>query len=160
MSHPALPNVATDGQERRPLARRRVPAVVCYLRTANPGGAGMRLLGRQRARLEAACVARGWTVVVWIEELHQSGTTMDRPGLRQALALLAGRQADALLACDHSRLAVDPRVGSELAVLADRQGWQLLTLDPNPPPTTVAMAVAVVDGHTAGLDLDHGGACR
>jgi Resolvase, N terminal domain len=56
-----------------------VRTVVCYLRTANPGSAGMRLLGRQRARLQAACAAHGWTVVAWAEDLHQSGTTLNRP---------------------------------------------------------------------------------
>jgi hypothetical protein len=110
----------------------RVPTmtVVCYLRTANPGTAGQRLLGRQRARLQAACAANCWTVIEWAEDLHQSGATFDRPGLRHALALLATQQADTLLACDHSRLAVDAVVGSELAALARRQGWQLLTRSP------------------------------
>ena len=106
-----------------------VRTVVCYTRTANAGTSGQRLLGRQRARLEAEVVFRGWTVAAWVEELHQSGTTLARPGLQQALALLAAGQADALLAADTTRLAVDPAVAGQLAALAERQGWQLLTLD-------------------------------
>jgi DNA invertase Pin-like site-specific DNA recombinase len=131
VSHPPATTVPA-GQPPQQLDPARVPTrtVVCYLRSANPGSVGQRLLGRQRTRLQAACVANGWTVIEWVEDLHQSGATLDRPGLRHALALLATQQADTLLACDHSRLAVDTMVGSELAALARRQGWQLLTLSP------------------------------
>ncbi len=106
-----------------------VRTVVCYTRTANPGSSGQRLLARQRASLEAEVTFRGWTVAAWVEDLHQSGTTLQRPGLQQALKLLAAGQADALLACDMTRLAVDLEVASQLAALADRDGWQLVTLD-------------------------------
>ena len=64
-----------------------VRAVVCYLRTANPGTVGQRHLQRQRARLQAACADQGWTVAAWVEDLHQSGATLTRPGLHRALAL-------------------------------------------------------------------------
>ncbi len=106
-----------------------VRTVVCYTRTANPGSSGQRLLARQRASLEAEVTFRGWTVAAWVEDLHQSGTTLQRPGLQQALALLAAHQADALLAADLTRLAVAPQVAEQLAALADRDGWQLVTLD-------------------------------
>ncbi len=114
-----------------------VRTVVCYTRTANAGKSGQRLLGRQRAGLEAEVVFRGWTVAAWVGDLHQSGTTLRRPGLQQALALLAAGQAGALLAADMTRLAVDPAVASQLAALADRGGWQLVTLvtlDRHPRP--------------------------
>jgi hypothetical protein len=68
--------------------------VVCYLRTANAGTAGQRLPGRQRAKLEHEAAGHGWRVAAWIEDLHQSGTTLARPGLHQALALLTDHQAD------------------------------------------------------------------
>ncbi len=128
-----------------------VRRVVCYLRTANPGTVGQQLLDRQRARLQAACADRGWRVVAWIEDLHQSGTTMERPGLRHALTLLADHQADALLACDHHRLAVAPQVADELVAHATNHGWQLLTLSPSPWPT------ATDDRHPAGLGPRRGG---
>ena len=77
-----------------------VRTVICYARTANPGTVGQRHLQRQRVKLHAEVAAQGLTVLEWIEDLHQSGTTtLDRPGLRHALALLA-----------------------------DQQGWQLLTV--------------------------------
>jgi Resolvase, N terminal domain len=129
-----------------------VRTVVCYMRTANPPTIGQRLLARQRARLQAARHACGWTVIAWIEDLHQSGTTLDRPGLRDALALLAGHQADALLASDHSRLAISPVVAGALAALAATQGWQFLTLtSSNPAPGGPR------DRHLAGLSACRGG---
>ncbi|SRR6266540_1811629 len=106
-----------------------VCTVVCYLRTANAGTAGQRLLSRQRAKLEREAAGHGWRVVAWIEDLYQSGATMARPGLRQALALLADHQAHALLVTDLTRLAVDAQVTDQLAAVADRQGWRLLTIE-------------------------------
>ncbi len=106
-----------------------VRTVVCYLRTANAGTAAQRLLARQRTRLEREAAAHGWTVLEWVEDLRQSGATLARPGLHQALALLADRQADALLTVDLARLAVTTEVADKLAVVADRQGWRLLTVD-------------------------------
>ena len=105
-------------------------AVICYARTANPGTVGQRHLQRQRAKLQAEVAAQDWTVLEWVEDLHQSGTTLHRPGLRHALALLADHQADALLASDLMHLAVDAALIGQLVDLAAEQGWQLLTLSP------------------------------
>jgi hypothetical protein len=106
------PTIDTDG--RSPLAGTpAIPAsvrtVVCYLRTANPGTVGQRHLQRQHTKLKAACADRGWTVVAWIEDLHQSGTILQRPGLGEALALLVDHQADALLAADRCTWPWTPR---------------------------------------------------
>ena len=125
-----------------PSAPAAVQAVVCYARTANPGTVGQRHLQRQRAKLHAARAAHGWAVLAWIEDLHQSGATLDRPGLRHALALLADHQADALLATETTPLAVDAAVTSQLVALAGRQGWQLLTLSPT---ANAGPAATVVD---------------
>jgi len=108
-----------------------VRTVICYARTANPGTVGQRHLQRQRVKLHAEVAAQGLTVLEWIEDLHQSGTTtLDRPGLRHALALLADHQADALLATNLIHLAVDAALLGQLVALAAEQGWQLLTLSP------------------------------
>jgi len=107
-----------------------VQTVICYARTANPGTVGQRHLQRQRAKLHAEVAARRWTVCEWAEDLHQSGTTLHRPGLQHALALLADHQADALLATDRMHLAVDAALLAQLVGLAAEQGWQLLTLSP------------------------------
>ncbi len=107
-----------------------IQTVICYARTANPGTVGQRHLQRQRAKLHAQVAAQDWTVVEWVEDLHQSGTILQRPGLQHALALLADQQADALLAADLMHLAVDAALLGQLVDLAAEQGWQLLTLSP------------------------------
>jgi DNA invertase Pin-like site-specific DNA recombinase len=107
-----------------------VRTVICYLRTANPATVGQRHLHRQRAKLQAEVTARGWTVLEWVKDLHQSGTTLHRPGLGEALALLGDHQADALLAADLMHLALDAALIGQLVDLAAEQGWQLLTLSP------------------------------
>jgi DNA invertase Pin-like site-specific DNA recombinase len=138
----ALPS--TTNPTHRPADEATVPVrtVVCYLRTANPGTAGQRLLDRQRAKLQREAATRGWTVAAWIEDLHQSGATLQRPGLREALALLADHQGDALLATDPARLAVTAEVADRLAAIAGRQGWRLLTVEalqaPAPPSSPPA----------------------
>ncbi len=134
--------ITTQGQQSAPVT---VQAVVCYARTANPGAVGQRHLQRQRAKLQAACTAQGWTVLEWIEDLHQSGTTLNRPGLQDALALLAAHHADALLAADATHLAVDTDVASQLAALAARQSWQLLTVTPSTPTSTADPAATMLD---------------
>jgi DNA invertase Pin-like site-specific DNA recombinase len=109
-----------------------VRTVVCYLRTANPGTVGQRHLQRQHAKPHAEVAAHGWTILEWVEDLHQSGTTLHRPGLQQARALLADQRADALLAADLMHLTVDVALVGQLVDLAAEQGWQLLTLSPTP----------------------------
>ncbi len=143
----------TQGQQSAPAA---VRTVVCYARTANPGTVGQRHLQRQRAKLHATCTAWGWTVVEWIEDLHQSGTTLNRPGLQHALALLADHHADALLATHTTHLAVDADAASQLTALADRQDWQLLTVTPTPTSTADPAATAVDPSRSRG----RGGARR
>src|SRR6266540_1226320 len=103
-----------------------VRTVVCYLRTANAGTAAQRLLARQRTRLEREAAAHGWTVLEWVEDLRQSGATLARPGLTRALNLLAHHQADALVACEPTRLARSAAVTRQLAAHAAAYGWQLV----------------------------------
>jgi DNA invertase Pin-like site-specific DNA recombinase len=125
-----------------------VRSVICYTRTANPGTDGQRHLQRQRAKLQAETTVHGWTA--WIEDRHQSGTTLDRPGERHALVLLAGHHADALLATDATRLAVDAAVTSQLVALAGKQGWQLLTVTPTPTSTAGPVATVMDVSRTCG----------
>jgi Resolvase, N terminal domain len=116
-----------------------VRTVICYLRIVDFGRRTRRLLHHQRTQLQAACQQRGWTVTAWAQDV-QPGDTLDRPGLQHALALLADHQADALLACHHTHLAITHSIANQLARLAATQGWHLLTLATLPPPTTTPPA--------------------
>jgi DNA invertase Pin-like site-specific DNA recombinase len=111
-----------------PAAPPRVRTVVAYTRSGVATIEGQRRLQRQRTAIQAEADFQGWTVVAWTCDLGQPGTTLDRPGLKQALALLAQRKADALVAYEDGRLARQGSDRRQLARLADRQGWRLLTI--------------------------------
>ncbi len=112
-----------------PAAPARVRTVVAYLRSGTANGEGLRRLQRQRSAIQAEADFQGWTVVAWTTDPGQRGDTLDRPGLRQALALLAGGKADALVASEEGRIASAGSDRRQLARLAGRQGWQVLTVE-------------------------------
>ncbi len=116
-----------------------ITTMVAYLRTANTGTIAQQILARQRATLNAGIAGRGWTVARWIEDVHQSGLTIDRPGLRQALTLLASGYVDALVCGDLVDLAgsgwhpASAEVRRQLAAHMDAYGWHLITLQTGQP---------------------------
>lgn len=98
--------------------------VIAYTRTADR--TNQRSIQTQRDDLDAEVAFRGWTVAEWIDDLGEPGTTLERPGLTRALELLAHHQADALIACDATRLARSAAVTRQLAAHADAYGWRLI----------------------------------
>lgn len=101
-----------------------VRTVIAYTRTADR--TNQRSIQAQRDDLNAEIGFHGWTVTEWIDDLGQPGTTLERPGLTRALALLAHHQADALIACEPPRLARSASVTRQLAAHAAAYGWQLV----------------------------------
>jgi DNA invertase Pin-like site-specific DNA recombinase len=99
-----------------------VPPVIAYTRVADHKNE--RSIHAQRAELEAEVVFHGWTVVEWIDDLGQPGTTLERPGLKRALDLLAAGKAHALIACEPTRLSRSAAVMRQLAAHAATHGWQ------------------------------------
>jgi DNA invertase Pin-like site-specific DNA recombinase len=95
---------------------------------------------RQRTAIQAEADFQGWTVAAWTCDLGQRGTTLDRPGLKHALALLAEHRADALVAYDDNRLTRLPSHRRQLERCATRQGWRLLTIQALRAPTPAAAA--------------------
>jgi DNA invertase Pin-like site-specific DNA recombinase len=71
--------------------------VLAYLRVSTSGqaqsGAGLQA---QRAAIRAEAMRRGWSEVTFIEDSGWSAKDMKRPGLTNALAMLKGKEADAL----------------------------------------------------------------
>jgi hypothetical protein len=140
MSAPTLPQPIED-------AAASVRTVVCYLRTATP------------ARLGNACSAASaasWSA--WPPPTAGPSWNRSRictspvppctgPACARPLALLADHQADTLLATDSTRLAVTPQVADELAAVARRQGWRLLTVE---LLTTRSPAPPSASGRTGG----------
>jgi DNA invertase Pin-like site-specific DNA recombinase len=71
-------------------------------------------LDAQRAKVAAYAMACDLDLVEVIEDAGWSGKTLDRPGLRRALALLANGEADALLVTKLDRLTRSVRDLGEL----------------------------------------------
>jgi DNA invertase Pin-like site-specific DNA recombinase len=101
-----------------------VRTVIAYTRVADRTRQAS--IQAQRADLGAEIAFHGWTVAEWIDDLGQPGTTLERPGLTRALNLLAHHQADALVACEPTRLARLAAVTRQLAAHAAAYGWQLV----------------------------------
>jgi DNA invertase Pin-like site-specific DNA recombinase len=106
----------------------RVRTIIAYTRARNDTSEGQRWVQRQRTAIQAEADFQGWTVAAWICDLGQRGTTLDRPGLRQALVMLSEGRADALVAYDDNRLTRLLSHQHQLARVAQRQGWRLLTI--------------------------------
>ncbi len=113
--------------------------VVGYLRCSTEEQAASGLgLEAQRAAVEAACQAKGWTVTEWAVDEGVSGSVApaDRPALAAALARLDACEAGALVAAKVDRLS---RTTSDLLALHDRakrDGWALVALDLNVDTST------------------------
>jgi hypothetical protein len=101
-----------------------VHTVISYSCTADSKGQAS--IQAQRADLEAEAAFHGWQVAAWIDDLGQSGTTLERPGLTRALELLDRHQADALLVCEPTRLSRSAAVTRQLAAHAAAYGWQVV----------------------------------
>ena len=99
----------------------------------------------QRRALAATCRGRGWELLEGREEAAFQGEELPAPAIQEARRLLAGAEAQALLATRRDQPA---RVLVELASLTEsarRQGWALLTLEcPLEPPTPAGEATVRV----------------
>jgi DNA invertase Pin-like site-specific DNA recombinase len=111
-----------------PVAPARVRTVIAYTRSGTDTIEGQRAVQRQRTAIQAEADFQGWTVAAWTYDLGQPGDTLDRRGLKQALALLSEHRADALVAYEDGRLARLRPHRRQLERVAERQGWRLLTV--------------------------------
>ncbi len=95
-------------------------------------------LDAQRAAVEAACAAKGWTVTDWAVDEGVSGSVApaDRPAMARALRLLDSRDAGALVAAKVDRIARDLHDLTGLLRRADEDGWALVALDLGVDTTT------------------------
>jgi DNA invertase Pin-like site-specific DNA recombinase len=118
------------------------PRMVAYMRvsTADQASDGYGL-DAQRATIERAAAQRGWKIVEFISDAA-SGKNTRREGLERALELLRpvtaqdrrrGRTmtgADGLVVAKLDRLSRSVLDFAELVARADKEGWGLVTLDP------------------------------
>ena len=86
-------------------------------------------LDAQRRAVEAACEARGWTLVRTEEDVR-SGRSMRRRGLRAALDACRAGEADAIAVARLDRLTYSLRDLAEIVRAASEEGFGIVSLDP------------------------------
>lgn len=113
--------------------------LIGYVRVSTQSQADSGLgLAAQKAKITAAAHAAGHELVEIVVDGAEHGTSLDRPGLRRALAAIAGGQAEGLIAAKLDRLS---RSVIDFSTLL---GWftdaraALVVLDPSIDTTTAA----------------------
>lgn len=107
-----------------------MPIQILYTRVSTEEQAKNGLsLEAQRARLELEAQRRGWPSPLLIEDPGESGRTLNRPGMRRALEMIAAGEADVLAAVKLDRLSRDLADWAALLKRAEREGWALVALD-------------------------------
>ncbi len=91
----------------------------------------------QRTAIRLEAERRGWDVI-WLEDSGRSGKSLDRPAVREALAMLERGEAVALAVSKLDRLTRSVHDFSGLLSTASRQGWGLVMLDLGVDTTTPA----------------------
>jgi DNA invertase Pin-like site-specific DNA recombinase len=86
-------------------------------------------LGAQRSAIRAAAKSRGWEIAAWLEDGGISGSTLDRPGLTEALAMLERGEAGTLVVAKLDRLSRSLVDFASLMERGSRNGWALVALD-------------------------------
>ena len=95
-------------------------------------GAG---LEAQRAAIESECARRGWELVAIYEDTA-SGKSLDRPGVRDALAAVEAGEAEGLVVAKLDRLSRSLMDFAGLMERSRKQRWSLIALDLGVDTTT------------------------
>lgn len=126
---------ASKRKRRSAAAERRAAVAACvvgYLRVSTSEQAESGLgLEAQRAAIEAACMAKGWTVAAWCVDEGVSGsvTPASRPAMAEALEFLDTCGAGALVVAKLDRCSRDSHDFTGLLKRATRDGWAFVALD-------------------------------
>lgn len=104
-------------------------AVLAYQRCSTDEQARSGLgLDAQRTAIQKAAAQRDWQIQDWIID-NQSGKTLDRPGIQQAIQQLENGGPDVLVVSHHDRLS---RSTIDFLTVVDRatsHGWALIVLN-------------------------------
>jgi site-specific DNA recombinase len=122
---------------------------------AGRGGSRFHSPEDQRKRVKAFVKARGHKLVDWVEDLDESGGTLDRPGLQRVLERLEAGEADAIAVAYLSRLTRNTVQGLELVARLNTAGRDVLVADLDLDTSTpVGRAVLTVLLAFAQLELE------
>lgn len=120
----------TRRRRRRQPAPDATPRVIAYLRVSTDEQADSRAgMDAQRDAIRREAESKAWTDVRWIEDAGVSGKSLDRPGMDEALDLLAVGEADVLAVSKLDRVSRSVADFCMLADRAEREGWSLRVLD-------------------------------
>jgi len=86
-------------------------------------------IDEQTERLKTECQRRGITDYQLIVDAGQSAKSLKRPGIRQALDLLAKGEYNLLMVTKLDRLARNTRDVLDLATASNSQRWSIVVLD-------------------------------
>ena len=114
---------------RKPKVKVDPNLVVGYVRVSTDEQADSGLgLAAQRAAVASEAEKRGWTLVAVYEDA-QSGKSLDRPGLAEALLAVEEGRAAGILVAKLDRLSRSLRDFADLMSRARSNGWNLVALD-------------------------------
>ena len=104
--------------------------VLAYVRVSTEEQADSRAgIEAQRSAILGEAKRRGWTILSVVEDAGYSGKDMRRPGVQEALSVLADGGADALVVAKLDRLSRSMLDFAALMNAAQKQGWALVALD-------------------------------
>jgi DNA invertase Pin-like site-specific DNA recombinase len=104
--------------------------VLGYVRVSTEEQADSRAgIEAQRAAILAEAGRRGWKLLEVVEDAGYSGRDLRRPGVQEALSVLAEGGADALVVAKLDRLSRSMLDFASLMNAAHEQGWALVALD-------------------------------
>lgn len=98
----------------------------------------------QRAAIVKECEQRGWEIVASLEDRGFSAKDLKRPGVQEALRLLEGKRADALVVAKLDRLSRSMIDFTGVMAQAQKQSWALVALDCVDTTTPAGEAMAHV----------------
>ena len=129
---------------------------LAYIRVSTDGQAQDGIsLDAQRARIKAYCECQDYELVGVFADAGLSGSTLDRPQLQEALALLRQKRADVLVVLKLDRLSRSTRHILDLADRCQREGWALVSLSENLDTSSAAgRFVLTVLGSLAQLERE------
>lgn len=105
--------------------------LIGYLRvsTEEQGKSGLGLEAQRRA-IRKECDHRGWQLLRFEEDVASGKTTNGRPGLNRVLAACSSGEAQGLITAKLDRLSRSVVDFGKLIERAQREGWDIVVLDP------------------------------
>jgi DNA invertase Pin-like site-specific DNA recombinase len=111
--------------------------VLAYVRVSTEEQADSRAgIEAQRTAILTEAERRGWTILTVVEDAGYSGKDLRRPGVQEALSVLAAGGADALVVAKLDRLSRSMLDFAALMNAAQKQGWAVVALDLGVDTTT------------------------